>query len=400
MNFEPDPTLDAFRTDVRTFIDAKLRELGTCEVHGPPTNEHRATLQAWARALNEKSWAVPHWPLEWGGTEWSPLWRKTFEEEMMLKGAPLLDPIGIGFVGPVVYTFGSAEQKKRYLPRIRNSIDFWCQGFSEPQAGSDVTSVRTAAVRSGDHFIVNGQKIWTSNAHNADMMFALVRIATPTSRRQPGLSFLLIDMRSPGVTVRPIVTIDGQHRLNEVFLSDVRVPVENLVGEEGKGWIYARFVLSNERTIVAGLPLLRLQLFALKRMLITTQSRGRSLDQNPVLRSRLSRLEIEFEALEFMELRILKARSETTSQLLAPMLKVRGTELQQRVLEVLFEVLGDDVLRWPGSTHPVHGAHSHADALQYSRMITIGYLFGRSATIAGGTSEIQRNLIAGMSLEL
>jgi alkylation response protein AidB-like acyl-CoA dehydrogenase len=400
-----DPGDTQFRLEVRDFISKTLPELFP-EAGTPRWGLRfldRTEVRAWTRALDGKGWAVPHWPSEWGGIGISAVRRHILLEELSAASCPSLDLISIDFVGPVLYTFGSPHQKRRYLPRIRSADDFWCQGFSEASAGSDVMQLKTTAMRQGDHFIVNGHKLWISNAHFADMMFALVRVEIPGQRRQQGLSFLLIDMRAKGVSVRPILTIDGRHRLNEVVLDAVRVPAENLVGEPGKGWIYARMILSNERIAIAGVESARMQLEQVRHLLQTHRDGRGTLLENDDYRDRLARMEIELDALEVMELRALHAPTDPDAppSVLGPMLKVRASELRQRISELAIDVLGECGLEahpYPElgqlPTDPVELAHFHACA------ITAGYLFQRSATIAGGTSEVQRNIIAAIGLGL
>jgi alkylation response protein AidB-like acyl-CoA dehydrogenase len=349
-------------------------------------------------ALDAQGWAVPHWPLEWGGTTWPATWRAIFSEELVAANTPPMDGISTAYVAPVLYTFGNDEQKRRYLPPIRRGEEAWCQGFSEASAGSDLTALKTVAARTGDHFVVNGRKLWVTSAHYADMMFALVRIDSPGNRRQQGLSFLLIDMRSPGVAVRPIITIDGVHRVNEVALETVAVPVENLVGEEGKGWIYARFLLDRERSLVAHVPVLKHLVARLRATLCQETRRRVALIETASERLRLAQLEAEIGALEFLELRFMTLSDhDDRAPVLASMLKLRGSELRQRVSEALWEAYGERGLEFaPASTgdQPPNrdGATSHWSA--------VNHLYQRSASILGGTSEIQKNLIAGAFLGL
>ena len=400
MDFETSSADEQFRLQVRSFIQSKLNELFPDRARlgnflRPPSRE---TLQAWTRALDRRGWLVHHWPKAYGGGDWPATWGPILDDELVAADCPKIDMIGIGFVGPVIYTFGTAEQKARYLPRIRNADEFWCQGFSEAHGGSDAMSIRTTAVRRGDKLIINGQKLWTSNAHNADMMFALVRLDAPVARRQqPGLSFVLLNMHSPGVTVRPIITIDGRHWVNEVTLDNVEIPASNLVGEQGKGWLYARFLLANERTIVAGLPIIRRQIAGLKRMLVSATRQEAPLFEHTSFRLRVAQVEGELRALEFLELRLLHSRRDDAEvHRLAPILKLRGTELRQRISELMLEAVGERGLEAVFDCGQLVGAAD--DDIEYAQRITTAYLFERSATIAGGTSEIQRNIIAGLSL--
>ncbi len=403
MDFRPDARDVAFRMEVKDFIRAKRAELLPAhDSSGPLMRLYtREELRRWTRALNEKGWAVPHWPLEWGGANWRPTWRHIRDEELIGGSCPGVDAIGADFVGPVIYSFGTPEQKRRYLARIRNADDVWCQGFSEPDAGSDLMRIRTSAVPGGDHFLVNGRKIWTTNAHNANMMFALVRAETPGNRRQQGLSFLLIDMASSGIAVRPIMTLDGRHWINEVVLDGVRVPRENLVGEQGKGWIYARFVLGNERTAIAGLPAARQQLRGLKITLARLQHDGHPAAEDPAYQEKVAQLEIELDALEFLQLRAIETTRETANvSVLASILKLRASELRQRISELAFDVLGESGLEAIAREGTGAPAGDEPFSRQYAREVAAAYLFQRSGTIAGGTSEVQRNVIAAMGLGL
>jgi alkylation response protein AidB-like acyl-CoA dehydrogenase len=394
-----------FQLEVREFIRKTLRDL--FPDIGTPRWElrslDRTDLHAWTLALDSKGWAVPHWPVEWGGIGISAVRRYILLDELSAASAPSLDSISIDFVGPVLYTFGTPQQKRRYLPRIRTAEDFWCQGFSEASAGSDVMQLKTTATRQGDHFVVNGHKLWITNAHFADMMFALVRVDMPGQRRQQGLSFLLIDMRAKGLSVRPILTIDGLHHISEVVLDSVRVPAENLVGEPGKGWIYARMILANERNVIAGVRSARRQLDQVRELLQTRWEGSTTLLENEGYRNRLVQMEIELDALEVLELRLLHtpSGSDAPPSVLGPILKVRTCELRQRISELAIDALGDggleaqpfpEVKQLPAD--PVALANLRACA------ITAGYLFQRSATIAGGTSEVQRNIIAAIGLGL
>jgi alkylation response protein AidB-like acyl-CoA dehydrogenase len=398
MNFDLDPKDEEFRQEVREFIARKQIELSTQLVPGDP---YRRVVRAWTQAWDEKGWAVPHWPREWGGCNWPLTWLGIQADEISAANVPPPDIISMDMVAPVLFTYGSEGQKRRYLPRIRTAEEFWCQGFSEPEAGSDTMSLRTSATRSNQYFVVNGRKIWISNAHVADMMFALVRIETPGVRRHPGLSFLLIDMHSPGITVRPIVTIDGGHWVNEVLLEDVRVPASNLVGEPGKGWVYARFLLGNERTKLAGLPSIRRQVGDLKRMLSVAPANGAPPPiESRVWQDRLSQISIEIDALEFVELRLRNGSGGATDAgALAAALKLRSTELRQRVSELALDAQVERSLESPWSMGTPE-FETLSPEHRGAQMATAGYLFNRSATIAGGTSEIQRNIIAAVALGL
>jgi alkylation response protein AidB-like acyl-CoA dehydrogenase len=403
MEFEIDPADDVFRCDVRTYIRDKMHEL-FAERFAPgyvPLPYSRDEMRRWTRAMSEKGLLVPHWPAEWGGTNWRPNWRRILGEELAAAQAPFLDGIGTDFVGPVLCAFGSPEQKRRFLPRICNGDHTWCQGFSEPDAGSDVMSLRTTAVRERDEYVINGRKLWTTNAHSADMMFALLRIQTPGVRKQQGLSFVLLDMRAPGVTVRPVIMIDGGHHVNEVLLENARTPLTNLIGEPGKGWAYARYLLTNERKAVAGLGWVRLLLDDARRTLENQQERGMPLLAKPAYRLQLAHLEVELQALEFMELRLLNTSTEDASnQALAPMLKLRATEMRQRITELVLQALGTRALECPADYYGPSAASAPSPASEYMKHVARTFLFQRSATLAGGTSETQRNVIAAVGFGL
>jgi alkylation response protein AidB-like acyl-CoA dehydrogenase len=402
MEFEIDPADDAFRLDVRAYIRDKLLELfperAQCSV---PTPYSRDEIRRWISAINQKGLLVPHWPPEHGGSNWRANWRRIVSEELAGAQTPFPDSISTDFVGPVLCAFGSPEQKRRFLPRIRNGEDTWCQGFSEPDAGSDVMSLRTSAVRERDNYIINGRKLWTTNAHTADMMFALLRIETPGVRKQQGLSFVLLDMHAPGVSVRPVIMIDGDHHVNEVLLESVRTPVTHLVGEPGKGWAYARYLLANERKVVAGLGWVRALLTRARRLLESESERGMPLLSKPVLRVQLAQLEVELRSLEFMELRLHNTSTEdAANQALGPILKLRATELRQRITELLLQALGTRALECPADYYGLNAPSPLAPPSEFMRHAARNFLFQRSATLAGGTSEAQRNVIAAVGIGL
>src|SRR6202011_4045485 len=285
----------------------------------------------WQRILNQKGWAVANWPIEWGGTGWTPVQQYMFQEELQLTPGPQPLGFGVTMVGPVMIAFGSEEQKKHFLPRIANLDDWWCQGFSEPGAGSDLASLKTSAKRDGDHYIVNGQKTWTTLAQYADFIFCLVR-TDPAAKKQSGISFLLIDMKTPGVTVRPIVTIDGGREVNEVFFDDVRVPVANLVGEENRGWDYAKFLLGNERMGIARVGVSKERIRRIKELAAKVESGGKPIIEDIKFREKLALVEIELKALELTQLRVVadegkhgKGKPNPASSVL----KIKGSEIQQ-----------------------------------------------------------------------
>ncbi|HYG54684.1 MAG TPA: acyl-CoA dehydrogenase family protein, partial [Burkholderiales bacterium] len=331
----------------------------------------------WHRILAKKGWVAPAWPKEWGGTGWNVEQRYIFEEELGYCGSPPLIPFGLSMCAPVLLRFGTEAQKQRFLPRIYNGDDFWCQGYSEPGSGSDLASLKTKAVRDGDSYIVNGQKIWTTLAHYADWIFCLVRTDANAARRQEGISFLLIDMKTPGITVRPLILMDGAHEVNEVFFDDVRVPAENLVHEEGKGWTVAKYLLGYERMNTGRIGASKRELAALKKMSIERQNDDR-------FRDRLSRLEIELMALEITNLRFLDRMRRTGQPPGADvsMLKIKGTEIQQGLTELMMQAI-DPVAQD-----------------EFSVAVRKRYLSMRKTTIYAGSNEIQRNIIAKMTLGL
>lgn len=343
---------------------------------------------AWQQALHRQGWAAPSWPTEHGGPGWSPVQRYLFQKQLGLCGAPAFMAFGVGMVGPVIIAFGTDEQKRRYLPPILASTEWWCQGFSEPNAGSDLASLRTAATDAGDHYRVTGQKIWTTKAHYADRMFCLARTATG-GRPQEGISFLLIDMRSPGVEVRPIISIDGSHTLNEVFLDDVHVPKADLVGEAGRGWGYAKYLLGHERTGIAAVGRLWNRMERLRRVIADPAARRAARD--PGFRRQVAAFEADLLALEFTELRALSAQvAGHEAGHVAPMLKITGTELQQRVTSLLVEAVGEQAL---ALDPPAAGDNAFASP-DDTEGVMADYLYSRAASIFGGTNEVLRNVIA------
>ena len=342
------------------------------------------------KALAAKGWMGYNWPTEYGGTGWTSTQIYIFQKEFGLAGCPNILPFGVAMVGPVIYTFGNEEQKKRFLPDILNFDTWWCQGYSEAGSGSDLASLKTKAVREGDDYIVNGSKTWTTLAQHADWIFNLVRTET-TEKRQEGISFLLIDMKTPGVEVEPIITIDGTHEVNSVFFTDVKVPVENLIGEEGKGWTYAKFLLANERFGIAVVGAEIRQLNKLKQIVS-------ELD-NPDLSRKVKEVEIDLSALEMLGLRMLsdietKGHPGPESSIL----KIRGTEIQQRLTELFIEASGEYALIYPGP-------YGHLDSSKPSGPDHVAkslskYLNYRKTSIYGGSNEIQKNIISKMILGL
>ncbi|MBI1261474.1 MAG: pimeloyl-CoA dehydrogenase large subunit [Rhizobiales bacterium] len=395
MSFSPDDL--AFRDEVKAFIaDNYPAELKAKRARSEMTKDE---ILAWQRVLHKKGWVAPHWPKQYGGCEWSITQRFIWNEACAQAETTPLLPFGLAMVGPVIYTFGNEEQKAKFLPRILSGDDWWCQGYSEPGAGSDLASLKTRAVREGDHYIVNGHKIWTTLAQHADWIFCLVR-TDPSAKAQEGISFLLIDMKTPGITVRPIITIDGSHEVNEVFLEDVKVPVENLIGEENKGWTYAKFLLGNERSGIAGVARSKKSIERLK-----TIAKAELIDGEPLMKTdefsrKVAELEIDLTALEVTELRTLAAESHGRGPgPEASILKVKGTEIQQRITELTLEAVGN----YGFVQAPLGDAANSNDFLagpEYAPGVAQNYFNMRKTSIYGGSNEIQANIIAKMVLGL
>ncbi|HTI45753.1 MAG TPA: acyl-CoA dehydrogenase family protein [Casimicrobiaceae bacterium] len=383
----------AFRDEVRAWLRANLPSALRDKVvrYAPLT---RDDLLAWHRILAGQGWIAPAWPREWGGTGWTVVERYIFEEECGYAGAPPLLPFGLMMCAPVLLKFGTDAQRQRFLPRIYRGDDFWCQGYSEPGAGSDLAALRTSAVRRGDRYIVNGQKMWTTLAHMADWIFCLVRTDASGERKQDGISFLLIDMRSPGITVRPLMLMDGHHEVNEVFFDDVEVPVDQRVHDEGKGWTVAKYLLGHERMNTARIGTSRRELAQLKRFAAAQRRDGRPLVDDTRFRDRLSRLEIELTALSITNLRFLDAlRGGRAPGAEVSMLKIKGTEIQQALTELMLEAAGPAAFaleRADGA--PLDDPMLAAIARRYCNM--------RKTTIYAGSNEIQRNIIAKQALGL
>lgn len=358
----------------------------------------KADYVQWMQLLHSKGWVAGHWPVEHGGQEWSSLERFVFEDELARQGCPWIIPFGVKYVGPVIYSFGSQAQKERFLPGILSTEDFWAQGYSEPNAGSDLAGLRTQAVRDGDHYVVTGQKVWTTYAQWADWLFCLVRTSND-GKPQNGISFLLIDTNSPGVTVKPIHTMDGYHHVNEVWLENVRVPVENLVGEEGKGWSYAKFLLKNERTAGAIVGQARHVLDRLKKHAGERRADGTRLLDEPQLRQRIGHFELRFMALQEVAYRAVEAMVEGTDDGgEASIIKIRGTELYQDISESLVEALGPAGIAFDIAS--LHSAGKPPLGPDDAGGILKEHFYNRAATIFGGSSEIQRNIIAKVVLGL
>lgn len=398
MNLEFSDAELAFGSMVRGFIDDHLApDLKAKVARGAPLAKE--DYLAWHRILHRRGWVAPSWPTEHGGPGWTVTERFLFEEECAAADAPTVMPFGVNMVGPIIYTFGTAEQKARFLPRILSGEDWWCQGYSEPGAGSDLAALRTGARRDGDQYVVTGQKTWTSLAHESDMMFCLVRTGGG-SKPQEGISFLLVDMASPGITVRPIVTIEGGHHVNDVFLDEVRVPVANLVGEEGKGWTYAKLLLARERSGQAEIARSKRLLERVRTVARREPGAGRSPGDNPIFRHKLASVEIDLLALEYTGLRVLAAEAAGRSGgAEASLLKLKGTELHQSVTELALEAAGYSALAIGDPERPGRDWPPHVGP-DYTTHLMSTFLYGRAKSIWGGSNEIQRNIIAKQLLGL
>ncbi|HEX3665579.1 MAG TPA: acyl-CoA dehydrogenase family protein [Rhizomicrobium sp.] len=383
-----------FRAEVRSFIAAHLPAAVRSHVHRDDLLTKEDYL-SWHRELYRKGWIAPGWPKEYGGAGWSVTQRYIFDDECARAETPPLVPFGLAMVGPVIYTFGSVAQKNRFLPRILSGEDWWCQGYSEPGAGSDLASLRMRAVRNGDHYIVNGQKTWTTLAQYADWIFCLVRTDSG-AKPQEGISFLLIDMKSSGITVKPIIVLDGVREVNEVFFDDVRVPVENCVGEENRGWTYAKFLLVNERYSIAEVARSKMAIERLREIAAAQFVDGAPLIGSEAFARKIAEVEIALTALEYTELRMLaeEARGRPPGAE-SSLLKIRGTEIQQRITELTLEAVGyfacPDARAFGANEIPLDPAALRASGRYFNT---------RKVSIYGGSNEIQRNIIAKAVLGL
>jgi len=396
LNFSSDEL--AFRDEVRAFIDAHYP--AHLKGRGFREDLSKEDFLAWHKVLGKKGWSAPAWPVEYGGTGWSATQRYIWlEENARAETIPPL-PFGVSMVGPVIYTFGAPEQKQRFLPRILSGEDWWCQGYSEPGAGSDLASLKTKAVRDGDHYIVTGQKTWTTLAQHADWGFFLVR-TDASSKPQEGISFLLIDMKSPGVTVRPIIMLDGGHEVNDVFLDNVRVPVENRVYEENKGWTCAKFLLAHERSGIAGVARSKRNVEKLKAIALAERADdGGPLIEDESFKRKIAELEIDLTSLEITELRVLaNEQAGKGPGVESSLLKIKGTEIQQRLTELTMEAVGAYAQPYFRG-FPEEGGNALEIGPDYAHHAAPNYFNFRKASIYGGSNEIQRNIIAKMVLGL
>ncbi|MFC9893970.1 acyl-CoA dehydrogenase family protein [Nocardia sp. NPDC127579] len=390
MKISLSPDEIAFRDELRQFyrteIPAEIRE--RVRYGRELSKEHIVTAH---KILNDHGLAVPNWPVEWGGKDWTPMQRHIWQDEMQLASVPEPLTFNAQMVGPVIAHFGSQEIKERFLPPTAALDIWWCQGFSEPDAGSDLASLRTTAVRDGDSYIVNGQKIWTTLGQYADWIFCLVRTDPNAPKKQAGISFLLFDVKSPGVTMRPIKLIDGGFEVNEVFFENVRVPADQLVGQENMGWTYAKFLLGNERTGITGVGRTKVKIGVAKEYARTTKAGAGTLLEDPLFAARVAELENELLALELTQLRVVSNSEEGKPNPASSVLKLRGSELQQAATELLLDIAGPDAL-------PVDAADIASP--EWAQHTGPGYLNYRKTTIYGGSSEVQRSIISSTILGL
>ncbi len=391
MRLQLSPELEAFREEMRTFFTTEVPQdiRDAVAAHRPLTKEQYVGSQ---RALDAAGLAVPHWPVQWGGKDWTPLQRHIWREEMQLADVPEPLPFNASMIGPVIATFGNEEQKARFLPKTANLDIWWCQGFSEPDAGSDLASLRTSAVRDGDDWVVNGQKTWTTLGQHADWIFNLVRTDPAAEKKQRGISLLVFPMDTPGVTLRPIELLDGGFEVNEVFFEDVRVPAENMIGEENQGWTIAKFLLGNERVGIARIGSTKRMVAQAKEHTREIESGGRPLLEDPYMSARIAELENELVALELTALRVVANSADGKPHPVSSVLKLRGSELQQAATELLVDIAGPLSL--------ASFADEGSEVPDWARVSALAYLNYRKVSIYGGSNEVQRTIIAGTILGL
>ena len=380
-----------FRDELRTFFTTEV----PAEIRDRARNDELIwpdDIVTTMRILNRAGLAVPNWPVEWGGKDWSPLQRQIWADEMRMACVPEPLAFNASMVGPVIAQFGSQEIKERFLPATANLDIWWCQGFSEPEAGSDLASLRTVAVRDGDDYVINGQKTWTTLGQFADWIFVLARTNPDAPKKQAGISFILVEMSTPGITLRPIKLIDGSYEVNEVFFEDVRVPANQLVGEENQGWSYAKFLLSNERTGIARIGTTKVWLSDVKERAAKTMVGSGTLLEDPLFASRVAEIENELLALELTQLRVSGDEGTGKPNPASSILKLRGSQLQQAVTELLVEVAGPDALPFDGG--------DGIDSPQWAQHAAPRYLNFRKTSIYGGSNEVQRTIISSTILGL
>ena len=386
---------NAFREEVRAFLDEKVTPELRDKVRGK-AELTKEDMEGWHATLNEKGWLAPNWPAKFGGAEWNAVQRHIWEEEAAAAYAPRIVPFGLSMLGPVLQKFGSKEQQDHWLPRLLNGDDWWCQGYSEPGAGSDLASLKTMAVRDGDHYIVNGQKTWTTLGQHANMIFCLVRTDKDV-KQQEGISFLLIDMDTPGVEVRPIILLDGSPEVNEIFFDNVKVPVSNLVGEENKGWTYAKYLLTHERTNIAGVGFSQAGLNTVKRLATAEMAGGKPLMQNPHFAARVAQVEMDLMAMSTTNLRIIsKAAAGEAPGVEASMLKVKGTIIRQEINDLARRAAGAYAM--PFASEMAEGTNEPLPDPNGAGPVAAQYFNNRKLSIFGGSNEIQRGIIAKVTM--
>lgn len=388
----------AFRDEVHRWLGSTLPPDIQAKVRGQKRLS-KDDYDRWQALLQQNGWLARHWPVAHGGPGWTVMQKHIFEEECVVAGAPRIVPFGVDMLGPVLMEFGTDTQKAYYLPRILSGEDWWAQGYSEPGSGSDLASLKTKAVRDGDHYLINGQKTWTTLGQHANKIFCLCRTKAD-GKPQEGISFLLIDMTLPGVEVRPIITLDGEHEVNEVWLTDVRVPLDALVGEENKGWTYAKFLLQHERTGIAGVAYSKAAVTHLKQIAATEKKGGQPLDQDPHFSARMAKLEIDLMAMEIFNLRVLAA----TGQGKAPgiessLLKIKGTQVRQETTDLLRRALGPYAMPYLPEQFD-EGWNGEPVGPDYAGPLAKSYFNMRKTSIYGGSNEIQKNIVAKSLLGL
>jgi pimeloyl-CoA dehydrogenase large subunit len=391
----------AFREEVRAFVRAQLPASIRDKIAGG-RHPSKDDMVRWTRILAAKGWSVPHWPVDWGGTGWSPVKRLIFNDELQKANAPESLAFGTSMVGPVIYTFGSQAQKERFLPRIADLSEWWCQGFSEPGAGSDLAGLRTTAKRDGSEWVIEGQKTWTTLAQYADWIFVLAR-TDANVKKQEGISFILVDMKSPGVTVRPIQTIDGGHEVNEVFFDAVRVPLENLVGQENKGWDYAKFLLGNERNGIARVGISKARIARIRQLASLPTYGDQPKMADPIFRMKLAAVEVELKALEMTQMRVIageRGGEKGKPNPASSVLKIKGSELQQATTELLMDVVGPYALPYEAEREDGDRWNEPPVGPDWAATIAPTYFNMRKVSIYGGSNEIQRSIIAKAILGL
>ncbi|MGJ8596741.1 acyl-CoA dehydrogenase family protein [Sulfitobacter sp.] len=387
----------AFRDEVRAFLAEKVTPDMQDKVRGKGELT-KADMENWHAILNSKGWLAPNWPKKFGGAEWNAVQKHIFEEEAAMVSAPRIVPFGLGMLAPVLQNFGSQEQNDYWLPRILSGEDWWCQGYSEPGAGSDLASLKTTAVKNeaGTHYVVNGQKTWTTLGQHANMIFCLVRTDKDV-KQQEGISFLLIDMDTPGIEVRPIILLDGTPEVNEVWFTDVEVPIENLVGEENKGWTYAKFLLTHERTNIAGVGFSQAGLASVKRLAKSEMAGGKPLIENPHFAARVAQVEIDLMAMSTTNMRIVsKAAAGQAPGVESSMLKVKGTIIRQEINDLARRAAGAYAM--PFSSEAVEGSNAMIPDPLGAGPVAAKYFNNRKLSIFGGSNEIQRGIIAKVTM--